>query len=310
VKAACTIIDKKYIPYARVLSASIKQYVPALKFIAAVVDVTEASDLPRPDETLEYIPIPALLKTEIANNIFKKYAHTNQDHLRWALKPILLLHLLEKFDNVIFVDPDVYFVGDPSFLFEELSKNDALLAPHWSETNPLIYEDGLFSVMRNGLYSGGFIGANRKTIPALEWWAEVCHYKMDARPELGVFVDQKYLDIFPLKLPGIRIIHHPGCNLTNINLLTCKRSIENGELRINKTYKPIFIHFTRDTIYNIDKGNDPLLRGFLDQYRKKLKEQGVETGAPVKNSFFESPKRKFLFRTRLKRFLFRLAEKL
>ena len=303
----CTIINKKYIPYAIVLCRSLQKFIPQIHFHAAIVDAAPGEDYPQV-AGLEFIPVSAVVETEIAQKIFQKYAHTNQDHLRWALKPVLLLHLLGKHDQVIFVDPDVYFTGDPSFLFEELAAHDILLAPHWSEIRPLRYEDGLFSVMRNGIYSGGFIGANRRSVPALEWWAEVCHYKMDESREMGVFVDQKYLDLFPLLLENAGIIRHPGCNLTNINLLTCVRTMENGRLRINGSFEPVFIHFTRDTIFNIDKGNDPLLVEYLNQYRKELKEAGYEVGTGPILSFYEPIKRKFLLRTRLKRFFFRLAE--
>ena len=282
---------------------------PSLQFIAIVVDADAQTPLPS-SGNLQFIPVSTLLSSPLAKGIYDRYAHTNQDHFRWALKPILLLYLLDRHESLIFLDPDMYFVGPYDFLYRELQEKDALLAPHWSEIDPLVYEDGLFSVMRNGLYSGGFIGANQRSRKALEWWAGACHYKMDESPGLGVFVDQKYLDLFVLLLENPGIIRHPGCNLTNINLLTCKRSVESGMLKINKNFDPIFIHFTRDTIYNIDRGNDPLLRDYLDAYRDELRDAGFKPAVPGDAPLWEPLKRKLRLRTRIKKWLFRLAQKL
>jgi hypothetical protein len=297
-------------PFATVLYKSIAKQDPCINLRVVIVDEETESHSQAPGKNLHFTSLQSVLQTETARNIYKKYAHTNADHLRWALKPVYILHLLEEFDKVIFIDPDMYFTGSPQFLFDELDKYDALLAPHWSEVNPLRYEDGLFSVMRNGLYSGGFVGATKKALPVLNWWAGVCHYKIEESKELGVFVDQKYLDLFPLLLENTGVIRHPGCNLTNINLLTCPRSLENGKLMISKKYEPIFIHFTRDTIFNIRNGNDPLLLPFLKQYFDELKNEGYAIDDLIPTNLYGTVKRKLLFRTRIKRFFYKLAEKL
>jgi hypothetical protein len=306
----CTIITANYLPYAKVLHRSISRFAPGSRLEVLVVDA-EKELTARVAEGIRLHPLPSILHSPIAERIYKKYAGTGSDQLRWALKPVFVLTLLEQYDKVIFTDPDIYFTGDPAFLFDELDLASILLAPHWSEVDPSSNEDGLFSVMRNGLYSGGFIGSTKGGKAALQWWADACHYKMEKRKELGVYDDQKYLDLLPLINENTAVLRHPGCNLTNISLTTCRRSLENGKLRLNGTFDPIFIHFTRDTIHNISNGNDPLLQPYLLEYANTLREEGLHDGPQeINGSIFHSVKRRLLLRTRLKRFLFRLAEKL
>ncbi|MBS1654839.1 MAG: hypothetical protein JSU05_08345 [Bacteroidetes bacterium] len=309
----CTIINKAYLPYARVLFNSIASAYPGAILQVLVTDIDETVSIQSKPDGITLLPGEEVLKTEISKKIYQKYAGTNTDHLRWALKPVFLLYLLNKgFDKVIFIDPDMYFTGNSSFLFNELDSHNILLAPHNSIIDPLIYEDGLFAVLRNGLFSGGFVGANQNGKKALTWWAEVCHYKIAESKELGLFVDQKYLDLFPLIDSSTTWLKHPGCNLENINSSTQKRELVNGKVKINKAYDPVFIHFTKDTITNIENGNDAALQPFLAEYKEQLIAEGydkpVAPGIPV--SVVYTIKRRLLLRTRLKRFFFRLAEKL
>ena len=195
--------------------------------------------------------------------------------------------------------------------------SSVLLTPHWNNINPLEFEDGLFSIMRNGMFNAGFIGAAKNGIPAMKWWAGMCHYKMDRQVELGIYDDQKYLDLLPVEFPGSGILRHQGCNLASWNIDTCKREIINGKLMINKIYEPVFIHFAKDTITNILNRNDELLKPYLDEYIQALQNENFDLLKNLDNldhakfnSSLYSIKHKLRLRTRLKRFLFRLAEKL
>ena len=91
----------------------------------------------------------------------------------------------------------------------------------------------------------------------------------------------------------------------------------NGRLLINREFEPVFIHFTKDTIANILNRNDALLKPYLDEYIQLLSENGFNL---LKNQENLSPgryssgvyklKHSLRLRTRLKRFLYKLAEKL
>jgi len=114
-----------------------------------------------------------------------------------------------------------------------------------------------------------------------------------------------------VEFENIRIIRHRGCNLAAWNLDTNKRGLKEGKLVINDEFPPVFIHFAKGTIDNIQNGNDILLRPLLDEYYEQLRKNGLENlDSFPQETFLHYVKRKTLIRTRIKRFLFRLAEKL
>jgi hypothetical protein len=314
-RAICTIVTKDFIPLANVLYRSLRENGNDFSFWVLVIDDIEG--IPA-SEGKNIISTNQLLNSPVAKEIYDKYAHTNHDLLRWALKPVLISWLLEnKADHVIFCDPDLYFIGKYEFIFEQLSTADVLLTPHWNNINVFEFEDGLFSIMRNGMYNAGFIASSKKGLPAMQWWAGVCNYKMERQQDLGVYDDQKYLDVLPIEFPGVQVLRHRGCNLASWNIDTCKRELINGKLMINKIYDPIFIHFAKDTISNILNRNDALLKPFFDKYIAALHDENFDLlkKLSLKDSQFHHTalykiKHKFRLRTRFKRFLYNLAQKL
>jgi lipopolysaccharide biosynthesis glycosyltransferase len=311
----CTIITADYLPFAKVLLASLEKNVPGTTLQVLVVDKNDITSAPN----FTIHTIDKVVTSPVAKGIYKKYAHTNPDHFRWALKPVFISYLLQHgFDKVIFTDPDTFFVNNFSFLFDELDANTILLTPHWANLNPFENEGSLIDVMRGGLFNAGFVGVNKNGMEALNWWAEMCHYKTEKNEELGLFVDQKYLDILPVQFDGVKIIKHQGCNLASWNVQTCKREIIDGKLTISRKFEPVFIHFNRETIVNILNRNDKLLHPYLEEYSQLLKSEGIDlqnnSDKYLDFSKFNSPfirlKYKLLLRTRFKRFLFKLAEKL
>lgn len=259
-----------------------------------------------------------IIQSPIAIQLEKKYAHSNPDHFRWALKPVFISYLLQNgFDKVIFADPDIFFVNNFNFLFDKLDSSNILLTPHWANINPLENEGSLFDVLRGGLYNAGFIGANKSGAAAINWWAEMCQYKMEKKKEFGLYDDQKYLDLLPVQFEAVEVIKHQGCNLASWNAETCKREIIDGKLVINQQFDPIFVHFAKATIANIVNRNDKLLYPYLEEYIHLLKKENFdllrhfsELDFSVYDSGLFQLKHKLRLRTRFKRFLFNLAEKL
>ncbi|MEO6611861.1 MAG: hypothetical protein ABIT05_09830 [Chitinophagaceae bacterium] len=308
----CTVITKNYLPLARVLQASIEKQCPGKKLHVLVVDGEVT------DTHLRIIKPAEMNGSPFFKEIEKKYAHTNIDFYRWALKPVLIGHLLSSgYTKVVFCDPDLYFIGNCDFIFELLDRHSVLLTPHWVDLDISKSEDCISAVLQNGLFNAGFVAANDKAKAAIHWWASMCHFKMEKSQNYFNYVDQKYLDVLPVQFPNVLILQHQGCNLASWNIQTCKREWINGKLLINKKYEPIFIHFAKGTIINILNQNDFLLRTYLDEYMLLLKTNGfdllenLEGFAPAKYATtLYKFKHRLRIRTRLKKFFFRLAEKL
>ncbi|MGQ0737756.1 MAG: hypothetical protein ACT4OJ_01735 [Bacteroidota bacterium] len=310
----CTIITADYLPVARVLCASIQKNNPGTGLHVLVIGEHNFSS----EQYFTLISLNQLREAEFYKEIEKKYAHTNPDVFRWALKPVLVGYLLQQgYEKVIFADPDLYFVNKFDFLFDLLDSYAVLLTPHWADLDIISSEDSVMSVLRNGLFNAGFVAASQKGLPAIHWWAGMCHYKTEKRSDLGIYDDQKYLDMLPVQFENVHILKHQGCNLASWNIQTCKREMVEGKLLINRQFEPVFIHFAKDTIINILNRNDVLLRPYLDEYISALAENGFNL---LKNLDNFSPgkydtvtyrlKHKLRLRTRLKRFLFKLAEKI
>jgi hypothetical protein len=235
------------------------------------------------------------------------------DYLRWALKPVFMRYLLESgFEKVIFTDPDLYFVRDSSVFWKQLESKSILLSPHFTPVAPEPYRENFEMSFQIGFFNAGFIGATAAGIPALDWWAQCCLYKMERDWKTGFFVDQKYLDMIPRIFREVAMIDDKGCNLGSWNIHSCVRKKLNGQVLINGKYPPVFIHFNHETIRQIVNGNDSELRPYFDQYEASLNSKGIDSDKIMSElPRLKSPdpftllKRKLKLRTRLVHFFSR-----
>jgi hypothetical protein len=227
-------------------------------------------------------------------------------------------YLLENgFAKVLYVDADIFFFQAYDFLFEALDSASVILTPHWNNADPLVNELSFVSLFTCGIFNAGFVGAGRGGLPALQWWSRACHYKMGMLPLQGIYDDQRYLDVLPVKFENVQIIRHRGCNVATWNQRECKRIPVNGKVLINGTYPVIFIHMNRMLVTEILKGHDELLRPYLDEFRKTFEEEGARLNDFIRDidkyaaaGRIMKLKWQLKLRTRLKSFLFRLAEKI
>jgi hypothetical protein len=313
----CTIITSGHIPYALALYKSLARYDKVVQLHVLVTDRTaDAPQVSYPGLHLFYAA--KLQQYDLVNELYNKYAHTGMDHFRWSLKPVFMSYLLENgFEKVLYVDADLFFFHEFAFLFDALDAASILLTPHWNNSDPLVNEQSFVSLFTCGIFNAGFVGASREGLPALRWWSRACHYKMGALPLQGIYDDQRYLDVLPVKFENVHIIRHWGCNVATWNLRECGRIPVNGQVLINGTYPIIFIHMNRMLITEILKGHDVLLRPYFDEFRKTFEEDGVPLNDFIKDLDHYAAagqiiklKWKLKLRTRIKSFLFRLAEKL
>lgn len=265
----CTIITSDYFFYAQALYDSLRKFNSDVNFNVLVVD--DKSSL------LSYESIQIFKLEDITRaypNEFQtinKYGDEPTSALRWALKPLFLKFLLKEqnVNKAIFVDPDLYFYEDPFFLFEKLEISDVIITPHWRSKNPKIDKSNFDSLFTGGIYNAGFFGCNANSLNILNWWLEVCAYKMVKTD--GFYVDQAYLNLMPVYFnTQVAVIQHKGCNISNWNMIECQRTSEKNIVLINNEYPVVFIHFTNATISNIANGEDKILIPLLETYKKAL----------------------------------------
>lgn len=217
----------------------------------------------------------SLSESHLVKALYSKYQQRT-DAFRWSLKSVLMIHLLKtgKYDQVYFVDPDLYFVADFKFLYQELADRPFLLSPNWGCLDPVKSELYFQNSQTDGLYNAGFLGSTIKGLETLRWWAKMCLNACEINRIKGLHDDQGYLNHFTIRSPGTRVISHRGCNVAEWNRFENVRSLNGlGEVVINGTYPMIFLHFS-NIPFLVE--HDPLLIPYLKEYELELKKNGFK----------------------------------
>jgi lipopolysaccharide biosynthesis glycosyltransferase len=264
----CTIVTKSHIAYAEVLHHSLKQFNEHIQLNVLVVDEDDVSLLRRSGSLIQYYSINDLQGFSHTEAIIEKYGKVNVDIVRWTMKGVFIEYLLfSGFDKVIYVDADIFFFGDYSFLFDLLETNNILLTPHWRTKNPNINDKDFTLLLTEGIFNGGFIAASQGGQEALSWWSDVCLWDCSKNREKGIYDDQLYLNLMPIYFEKVHVLNHRGLNVANWNRRENKRSLLKNEVLLNGTYPVVFIHFTKSTMEGI-ASKDKLLERYFRKYKE------------------------------------------
>ena len=257
----CTISTYSHLYKTYALADSIATYDGQLCVLLA--DIKKNEIISAPSNTIFFDLSD--IDDEIGFKIIEKYKQKS-DALRWSLKAIFLKKLLSSFNEVVYVDNDIYFFSNFQFLFDDLKKYDILLTPHHYPSNPLQNQNWFEANYRVGLYNAGFFAANINATDILDWWANCCLYRCEKNYFRGLFDDQKYLDLVPIIHQNTNVLVHKGCNVAEWNTLTSKREYINGEVIINQKFPVVFYHFNNYSLNEIDK-QDPLFIKYFDSLK-------------------------------------------
>lgn len=262
----CSISTVSHLHKTYALADSLAKYNAVLHVL--VVDGAEANHFPT---NVRLYGLQIFEKEPLAQKIISKYKHKT-DKLRWALKPLFMLQVLTDEAKVIYVDNDIYFYSNPGFLFDKLDESNVLLTPHFYPSSPASNQNWLEANYRVGLYNAGFLGANQNAQDVLIWWAKCCLYNLKKVYWRGMFDDQKYLDLLPVKFNGVQVLKHVGCNLAGWNdeEVELVRE-ENGRIIINQKEAIVFIHFAELSLH---KFSNPIhiLNQEYQEYLKSIRQ--------------------------------------
>lgn len=263
-KHFCTISTQSHLYKAKALADSLSNSGSHLHVL-----IVDALELHPTQSNVSYYSLKSI-QSEIGLKLISKY-QKQPDKLRWGLKSVFMMLLLESIEQVIYVDNDIWFYNDPSFLFELLNNNDIILTPHFYDTNPQTNQNWLEANFKVGLYNAGFLGANKNAIKALKWWSEACYYNIKKSYWRGLFDDQKYLDLLPIMFDKVIILKHKGCNLAGWNYLwyQLNRNSDQSVLIENK-YPLIFIHFAETSLVHFSREDNFLNKEYIS-YINSLK---------------------------------------
>jgi hypothetical protein len=239
-KVFCTIVTSSHLFKALALKENVASFGGEL--IILVVD-HEVKNESKFILSLDKIP------EKLVEVVKKKYLR-NSDEFRWAMKPIFLLFLIEKFDEVYYCDVDLFFVSNPITEIKIPFNKGVLITPHFypffPDDKPSLFEANF----RIGLFNAGFIGVNKQAKPNLLWWKACCEYQMKRSYFRGLFDDQKYLDAMPIIFDNVEVSRTRGFNLAEWNMTDLK---VNKEMVLSNGDKLTFLHMTDKTIYLMSK---------------------------------------------------------
>ena len=294
-----TSVNINYLPKARILAKSIKQYCPNSKFSLVFSDVIPKEIDPQNEPFDEIVTIEQL-GIPVPNLKFWIYEHSVVE-LCTAVKGQALVNFLEEgSDKVVYLDPDIAVFESLESLDKLLDENDIVLTPHitYPESNKQGIADNEMSALKHGAFNFGFYAVknseNGKKFAY--WWRDrLIDFCYDKIPD-GLFTDQKWGDLVPSLFDGVYLWKDPGCNVAtwNISNRTITKA-ENGKYFVNG--QPLkFYHFS-----GFDSGSQALM---LERYsdgnmalyelrkwyieRQEQEEQKVYEKYPSKYNFYDN----------------------
>jgi hypothetical protein len=247
--AACTIVAKNYLAFARTLCHSYLQNHPGDKFYVLIIDpVTEQDDFSQ--EEFEVVQ-----PSQIGIGNYLEFAFTFDIlELSTNVKPSLLKWLLQekKVDKLLYVDPDICFYSPADELFEKLDIYSIVLTPHC--VCPIM--DNLRpseqDFLKNGVFNLGFIAVRSSddAFALLDWWERRCLELGFNEPASGLFVDQKWINFVPCFFDSVLIFKNPGYNMAYWNLHERRLSNKGDRWQVNESSPLVFFHFSGIDVNN------------------------------------------------------------
>jgi len=201
-----------------------------------------------------------------------------------SLKPFISLNLLQKYDSVVFLDPDTCLFAPLTPILEELGHHDILLTPHHTKPQPRTPEESDLPMMRFGSFNLGFFAVNNQGegLDFLNWWNERCIDHCFMESQFGLSTDQKWVTIAPCFFRTLHVCFHPGYNASAWN--TFERTFSKndlGQYMVNDDFPLVFFHFSNfdyaDTGYLNKRASSerglfyPVLKELGDWYADRLK---------------------------------------
>lgn len=196
--------------------------------------------------------------------------------LSTALKPYITLALLEKFEKVVFFDPDILLFSNIETIINDLDHRSILLTPHYTTPQSDELSESDTGMMRFGSFNLGFYAVKKtnQSIAFLNWWSKRCIDLCYMESQFGLSTDQKWVSIAPCFFEDIKISFNLGYNVAPWNSWE-RKLIKNKEgfYYVNNQFPLVFFHYSNFDI------NDPGYFNKRSFYEKgKIREDYNEIG--------------------------------
>jgi hypothetical protein len=240
-----TIVARNYLPQALTLLESVREHASNVDFKLMIVD-GGPGDEPAAvrSERLEVLSLDALGLP--ANDTAELATIYDVVELSTGVKPRLMEVLLRDYERAVYLDPDTYLLRPLDALHRAMDQHDIVLTPHILHPirpgSSFISEGSSLTV---GIYNLGFCAVTRGGIEFVRWWWSHLRHECLKYPLLGLFVDQKWVDMGAVLFDAHAFRDH-GYNIGHWNLH--ERNFEadvDGTLRVVSTSDPVaLMHFS------------------------------------------------------------------
>jgi len=267
----CTYFDRNFMTRGLALYESLRRHCPDAQICIVCLD-----DESR--ETLAKMKLPGVKAISLAE--LENYepellvAKGNRGLLEYyyTLTPIIILFALDHFsesDMLTYLDSDLFFFNDPQPLFDELGHDSISIIGHR-------FPPKLLHLAKFGIYNVAWLTFRRdaRAMDCLRWWRDRCLEWCFDRLEGNRYADQKYLDDWPERFEGVKVLQHKGANVAPWNLANYEISEDDGTVLVDGE-KLLFFHFHR-------------FRQVAGRvYDTNLAPYGAKASAAVKQAIFE-----------------------
>jgi len=218
---ACTLFDAGFLAKGLALRASLqRQGRPFRLHVFAMDDFTADYLEQRNDPCLVVIRRADFEDHQLLR---AKHGRTRSEYY-WTCGSSALLYCLEKLGlpRCTYLDADVSFYGPGQILETQMGQDSIGITPH-------NYAAPYDQNRTHGVYCVQYVTIrnDERGLRALRWWRQQCLAWCYGRVETGRFGDQKYLDDWPERFEGVRVLDAPGVGLAPWN---CR----NYEIRRNR----------------------------------------------------------------------------
>ena len=235
----CTYFDSNYLSKGLALYKSLAQHARPFRLWVLCLDRVALDVVLKLDlDAVVPISLEDLEKADSALLLAKR--NRSQIEYYFTCTPSLLLYVSSQCPEgevLTYLDADLFFYSDPSALFEELDQGSVLIIEHR-------FSPHLRHRLVYGIYNVGLLAFRRDNggLACLEWCRDRCLEWCYDRLEDGRFADQKYLDDWPTRFPGVVVLQHQGAGVAPWNVSNYSLRSVDGVIMVD-SQPLVFYHF-------------------------------------------------------------------
>jgi hypothetical protein len=248
-----TIVARNYLAYAFVLGKSVLQHHPDASFSIFLMDDVERSW----QASIEAQGFRCIYPDEIPMQHYRKFVFQyNITEACTGVKPFVAQMLFDRgAEKIIYVDPDILCFRRFDEVLLALDKYCIVLAPHLCTFKPDDFYPGERALMTTGVFNLGFLALRKGHTASqlIAWWSQHLRYECIEEPEMGLFVDQKWMDLVPACFDNVYIMRSTAYDIAYWNLRERILEERGGALHEKNSGEQVaFMHFSGFALENLD----------------------------------------------------------